>query len=475
MKAVRVQLAGAATALLLVACTSGKSDPSATSPANGSAVSTSSAPSSSTSGNSPAASVDWPTYHGDLERTGFSASMPAASGALKAKRVRLDESVYASPIVVHPSGSASSFGVVIVTTENNSVYGLSVDGVQLWKVNLGAPTPRSALPCGNIDPLGLTGTPIYDAASDSVFVVASLGTTARHDLVALDPASGVLRWRRSVDLAGTDPRAMQQRGALSVLGGRVWVPFGGLFGDCGAYKGRVVGVPVRNGEPIEYTVPTTREAGIWAPPGPTVFGNRMFVAVGNGESLGEPYDFSDSVLELDGTKLVDSFSPDTWAADNRADLDLGSQGPTVVQRKWIFIAGKSETGYVLRIGRLGGIGGEVSQARVCASYGGTAVVGDTVYVPCSDGLRAIRISASGVISELWHAQSSISGSPVVGGGRVYSLDQKAGVLYALDPATSLTRERVIVGETTRFATPAISGSKLIVPTLSGVTVVQTAQ
>jgi hypothetical protein len=185
MKAVRVQLAGAAAGVLLAACTSGQSDPSATSPANGSAVSTSSVPSRSTpSSDSPAASVDWPTYHGDLERTGFSASMPAASGSLKAKRVRLDESVYASPIVVHPSGSASSFGVVIVATENNSVYGLSVDGVQRWKVNLGAPTPRSALPCGNIDPLGdhgsarsggLTGTPIYDAASDSVFVVASLG------------------------------------------------------------------------------------------------------------------------------------------------------------------------------------------------------------------------------------------------------------------------------------------------------------
>ena len=35
---------------------------------------------------------------------------------------------------------------------------------------------------------------------------------------------------------------MQERGALTVSGGRVWVPFGGLAGDCGGYKGRVVGV-----------------------------------------------------------------------------------------------------------------------------------------------------------------------------------------------------------------------------------------
>jgi hypothetical protein len=170
---------------------------------------------------------------------------------------------------------------------------------------------------------------------------------------------------------------MQQRGALTVLDGRVWVPFGGLAGDCGRYKGRMVGVPVGNGEPISYTVPTTREAGIWTPPGATVLNGHLLVAVGNGESVGGTYDFSDSVLELAGSRLVDSFSPSSWAADNAADLDLGSQGPAVVGDKWIFIAGKSGTGYVLQAGDLGGIGGEHSQAEVCRSFGGTAVAGCT--------------------------------------------------------------------------------------------------
>jgi outer membrane protein assembly factor BamB len=201
----------------------------------------------------------------------------------------------------------------------------------------------------------------------------------------------------------------------------------------------------------------------------------MFVSVGNGESVGGTYDFSDSVLEVDGTRLVDSFSPVTWASDNRTDLDLGSQGPTVVQGKWIFIAGKSRTAYVLRIGKLGGIGGEVYQARLCGSYGGAAVVDDTVYVPCSDGVRAVRIADSGTFTELWHTNASIAGSPVVGGGRVYSVDRRAGVLHALDQATGRTRDQVEVGETSRFATPAISGSRLFVPTLSGISIVETAR
>jgi len=172
---------------------------------------------------------------------------------------------------------------------------------------------------------------------------------------------------------------------------------------------------------------------------------------------------------------VDSFSPSSWASDNKADLDLGSQGPAVVSGRWIFIAGKSGTAYVLKIGALGQIGGEVSQSKVCRSFGGTAVLGDTVYVPCTDGLRAVSISATGTMTIRWHAGSNIAGSPVVGGGRVYALDQSAGVLHALDPASGRPREQVTVGETSRFATPAISGSQVFVPTLTGLTIVETAR
>ena len=58
--------------------------------------------------------------------------------------------------------------------------------------------------------------------------------------------------------------------------------------------------------------------------------------------------------------------------------------------------------------------------------------------------------------------------PVVGGGRVWALDQSGGVLHALDPATGQTLDQVPVGETSRFATPAIYGSLVLVPTLTGV-------
>ena len=104
----------------------------------------------------------------------------------------------------------------------------------------GDPSPGQERPCGDIDPLGITGTPVY--LDGLVYVVAEHGGSIRHELVALDLKTGTVRWRRGVDVPGPDPTVMQQRGALTVSGGKVWVPFGALAGDCGDYKGRVVGV-----------------------------------------------------------------------------------------------------------------------------------------------------------------------------------------------------------------------------------------
>ncbi len=141
----------------------------------------------------------------------------------------------------------------------------------------------------------------------------------------------------------------------------------------------------------------------------------------------------------------------------------------------MFSAGKSGTAYVLRQDHLGGIGGEVSQRDVCVSFGGTAVVGDVVYVPCTDGVRAVRIDDAGHDARaVARRVSSITGSPVVGGGRVWALDQDAGVLHALDPKTGVRLEQVDVGATSRFATPALYGKYVLVPTLAGLTVVATS-
>ena len=84
----------------------------------------------------------------------------------------------------------------------------------------------------------------------------------------------------------------------------------------------------------------------------------------------------------------------------------------------------------------------------------------------------MRIDSSGHLHRIWHA--SPAGSPVVGGGRVWSLDAGGGVLYALNPATGQVLRHASVGVTSTFATPALYGHKVFVPTLRGLTVVITS-
>ncbi|MDT4915161.1 MAG: hypothetical protein QOC66_4289 [Pseudonocardiales bacterium] len=470
MRARQAATLGAAL-VLLAACTNG-SDGSSPSSGPGTSVGTpSTTPASSPGSGTAGRPADWPVYHYAGDRSGNYPSMPAAAGPPRVvTKLELDGQVYASPIVIN--------GVAVVATENNTVYAFSSTYQQLWKKHLGTPSPASERQCGNIDPLGITGTPAYSASTGLVYVAPEFsGAPPTHELYALSLTTGAVSFHRSLDLPDVDSAAMQERGAIALVGSRVYVPFGGLNGDCGAYKGRVVGYASNGaGSPISYTVPTTREGGIWTPPGPVAdSAGNILVAVGNGESgVGDPYDYSDSVLELSATlKLTDSFSPTTWATDNEADLDLGSQAPAITGA-WIFAAGKSGTAYVLRRTHLGGIGGQVSKVSICKSFGGAAVNGEIVYVPCTDGLRAVRVDSAGQMHVLWHAASSTTGSPVIAGGRVWSLDPEAGDLYTLDPQTGRSMGSTSVGATTRFATPAAYGRDLFVPTLAGMTVVRTS-
>lgn len=410
---------------------------------------------------------DWPTYHGNSLRTGYSPTLKAVTRTpALIWNVPLDGAVYGSPIV-------AAGGLKFVATENNSVYRIQGNRV-IWRRHLGAPVPLSSLPCGNINPLGITSTPAYDASTHTLVVVGEFANPFRHVAVGLDPVSGAQRWFRRVDVpstVGITPQAMQQRGALLISGRRVYVPYGGLAGDCSSYRGSVVGLDLDHPTTTSlwhFTVPTPREGGIWAPPGPVENpGGGILVSVGNG-AIGSSgsYDYSDSVLKLAFQRIYGYFSPSSWRSDNNADADLGSQSPAIVGN-FVFQAGKSGTAYVLNRSSLGGIGGQVSSANVCRSFGGTAVVGNVVYVPCTDGVRAVRINSNGTMSVLWHSTAA-AGSPVVGGGRVFVLDTANGILRLLSPSTGATITSLSVGSVSRFATPALWSNAVLVGTLNGI-------
>ena len=410
---------------------------------------------------------EWPVYHLNAGRTGYLADFPAPSGSpSKAWSAGLDGAVYAEPLVVH--------GRVIAATEGDSVYALDpLGGAVIWRQHLGTPVSLSTLPCGDIGPLGITGTPAYDPASDSLFAVAEV-TGPHHVLFALNPDTGAVLWSRNVDLPGEDPTTHQQRPALAVGNGYVYIGFGGLAGDCGQYTGKVVGVPTGGqGSTIAYRVPVKREGAVWATGGPVLdSAGNLYVSTGNGSST-TTFDGSDSVVELSPTlQLLSYFAPPSWAADNASDADLGSMSPVLVPGGWVFIAGKSGTGYVLHQGALGSIGGQVSSATVCTGFGGAAQNADTIYVPCSGDIATVQIGANGSIKMLWRTKSGAGGPPVVGGGAVWSVDIDNHRLFALDPATGAVLESLDVGSSPHFASPTLWRGLVLVGTLGGVIAVK---
>jgi outer membrane protein assembly factor BamB len=422
-------------------------------------------PSGSTSSTTSSSSAtDWTTYHRDNARTGYVAGLADPSRLDRAWSAKLDGAVYGEPLVVGDR--------VLVATESDSLYALELSSGRVqWRTTVGEPVPLSELPCGNIDPLGITGTPVYDPATGLVFAVAEV-TGPAHLLVGVDARTGQVRVRRSVDPPGADPAPHQQRAALALSGGRVYVAFGGLFGDCGDYRGRVVASRTDGRGPLlAFQVPTSREGGIWGASGPAVdAGGQLYVAVGNGAATGGEWDHSDSVLRLSpDLRLQDGFAPRQWPADNATDADLGSMGPALLPGGQVFVAGKSGTGYLLRAGDLGGVGGELLERPVCAAFGGAAAVGSTLFVPCSDGLRQLSAGPGARLQLGWRAPGAVTGSPVVGGGTVYSLDPGGGTLYALDAGRGTVRASAQVGQTSRFATPTLAGGRVLVGTMSGVT------
>ncbi len=408
---------------------------------------------------SPPVSSDWIEYHRDASRAGVGPAEPALTNPVVAWKAAVDGDVYASPLIVA--------GHVIVATENNTVYSLDVfTGSVIWKVHLGDPVDASSLPCGDIEPVsGITGTPAIDPASGRLYLVAYL-RGQHHMLYGLSLVDGSIAMQQQIDPPGSTPSVQQQRGALAIGSGRVYVPLGGLYGDCGPYHGYVLAVPLGGGSVFGYRVPSAREAGIWSAMGVTLDASGNVYAVsGNGEPT-STFDHSDSVLELspDVQTVKSFFAPANWVELSATDTDLGALGATVLPAQGLVLAvGKDGVAYLMAAEALGGIGGQIAKQSICAgAFGGTAWTGTTVYVPCTDGLYALSLAGRSV-AVLWHNSRARSASPIIAAGAVWAIDPSAAVLYAMDLSTGAVLYSTPIGSAEHFATPAATDGFIVAP------------
>ena len=428
--------------------------------------------------------ADWPTYHLDNSRTGNDATGPAFQSITRLwSSATLDGRVYAEPLLAATT--------LLVATENDTVYALdATSGTQLWATSVGTAVPANQLACSNIDPNGITGTPVIDPTGTEIYVVGLTWTVGNQasihfELTALSVANGNVLWHRTIaptrgspSLPTFDPRVQGQRGGLSLNNGTVYIPFGGRVPDCGNYRGWVAGTPATAiGAVSSFEVPSpNRGNGIWAPSGAAIdaTGN-IYVTTGNTFSSGT-FDYGESVLKLPaalGQTITDYFAPANWLALDNSDTDLGSVGPTLLGGGLLFQIGKEGVGYLLDTTNLGGANHMTSRfsARICsqtadAAFGGTAYAAPYLYVPCHNELVAVNVTtgATPSFAVAWRGPAvPYSGPAIIADGLVWTIDYN-GILYGLDPTTGATTFSTnLAGSAANFSTPAAGGGRVFVP------------
>jgi outer membrane protein assembly factor BamB len=415
----------------------------------------------------PVARADWTTYHADAARSGADQSSGAAEPFAPAwTSPSLGGAIFAEPLVYS--------GLVIVATENNDVVALSeATGEVIWSAHAGTPVPASALPCGDISPtVGITSTPVIDAARGVLYAVADLwdGSHAGHVLVAYNADTGAELFRRSVDPIGSVAVNQLQRPGLALDGGRVLIGYGGNADDCAAYRGYLVGAPTTNSGPnLQYTTPTSQGDAIWSGGGapPLDAAGHVYVPTGNGASTdGSSFDHGNTLEKLNAALVeLDYWAPASWATDSANDRDLGSVATLLLPDDLAYQGSKNGNGYLLNAASLGHIGGEVYSAPVCDSFGSDVYANGIIYVACADGLRALSLDlGSHTFGKLWAGPASANGPPIIAGGLIWVTAYFNGVLYGLDPQSGAVVVNQQVPAMEHFVTPSASDGKLFLAT-----------
>ncbi len=308
----------------------------------------------------------------------------------------LDGYAYAQPLYVANLAipGMGTHNVVIVATEKDSVFAFDADAspcVQLWHSTLIPPgwevisTPNLDITTDDIAPfLGITGTPVIDLSSSTLYVVAktkSIGSNPTYSqlLYALDLATGQSKLQPAgaqinspVSVSPVFSNLLEnQRAALLLDHNTVYVAFGSHGGQ-GNYHGWLLGFDSSTLQQTLYFDTTSNAlhgGGIWqSGGGPSADSNHdVFVLTGDG-----PFDayrggasYGTSFLRL-GTagalSAVDYFSPCNEVSLASAGLDLGASAPLLLpdsagsasQPHLMVGASKGGTLYVANRDNLGG-------------------------------------------------------------------------------------------------------------------------
>ncbi|HEX3598374.1 MAG TPA: hypothetical protein VHU80_24870, partial [Polyangiaceae bacterium] len=248
-----------------------------------------------------------------------------------------------------------------------------------WTKNIGASPPATGVMCGNIHPLGIVSTPVIDAAKRTIYVAGAVGQSVieRHEVHALSVDDGSERAGFPVVVKGTSgattftPSPQNQRSALSLVNGILYVAYGGHNGDCGPYHGWVFGIDTSAPSKMGGWATLGQGEGIWASGGMASDGNGVFAITGNhtgGQASDHMSADSEEIVHITGLAVLDRsnqniFFPTRWMSMDSGDQDFGSSSPVLIDvpgatpSKWLASVSKDGHFYLNDPANLGGMEG----------------------------------------------------------------------------------------------------------------------
>ena len=457
------------------------------------------------------ANVDVVTYHNDAMRTGLNSQetilTPTNVNSATFGKVgefavdgRIDGQIlYLSQLAIPGKGTKN---VLYFATEKDTVYAVDADSINgssatiLWQTPaLGADetaVPLSSLPCGNIDPNGITATPVIDRERNAIYVIAMSADGwghFYHRLHALDLTTGKELFGGPATVnatySGTGgnssggtvtflPQVQAEGAALLENGNKIYTTWGGRYGDCGTYSGWVIAFDAGTlaQESVIDLVPSTHGAGVWLGDGGPASDNSgdVYLTTGNAFGTNTPgidSNYGNTFIRLSGSTTlspVDYFAPSNAVASGSSDRDFGSSGPLLLPdlvdsgnstRHLAVVAGEDGAIYVVNRDNMGQYNASKNNVYQQlpgdghANYSSPVYFNNTVFLgPSGLSLRAYPISQAFLVTSPATQSAHVFGNygtvPSVSSngntnGIVWALDYEPGILFAYD-ATDLTKE-----------------------------------
>jgi hypothetical protein len=398
------------------------------------------------------------TYHYDNFRTGWNSHESVLNPTLNPpgplvqvfqllRRVRVDDVVYAQPLIVPEvliagGSNPGKHDVVYVVTENNTIYAIDAySGTILLTRNLGPAVPRPGGCANNGSVVGIESTPVIDLAHGAMYLIAYSMRRGQptYLLHAVDitnladqmPPRVVSASHRLVDGGNWtfDAAAQRQRPALLLEDGNIYAAFGS-FCDQRPARGWLLGWRASDLSPLaansltNVTGADSDLSSIWMSGyGVAAVAGHLYYATGN--SMAHSYDVhnnpSETVIKVaaDLTTTLDFFTPlNAGVLDGdlnppwSGDLDFGSGGVLLLpdqpggtphmavaagKEGWMYLLDREHMGRFNRgtdevLGKypIGGcLCGQSYFLNNIVSSGGTQIGVWQVYTAPSPGLTAI--------------------------------------------------------------------------------------